>query len=52
MEKINKETKQQMEKERQKEDNKFNSITHSLHVENQNQTHNIKKQALGINTKQ
>ncbi len=29
----------------------FNSITNSLSVENQNQNHNTKKQALGPNTK-
>ena len=52
MEDKNKETKQRMEEQRLEEDNKFNSVTRSLKVENQNQNHNIKKQALGINTKQ
>ena len=30
---------------------KLNSITNSRHVENQNQDHNVKKEALGPNTK-
>lgn len=49
---ISKETKHKMQEQRLEEDEKFNSITHSSKVENQNQNHNIKKQALGINTKQ
>lgn len=46
-----KETKQAQMDQRLKDDAKFNSITNSLKVENQNQGHNSKKEALGPNTK-
>lgn len=43
----------QSEKEQQKKNqNKFNSITNKKEVENQNQTHNSKKEGIGpINQK-
>ena len=38
--------------ERQENLNKFNSITQSVKVENQNQTHNVRKEGIGpINQK-
>lgn len=40
-----------MKKAEQEENNKFNSVTNSTKVRNQNQTHNSKKEGLGPNTK-
>lgn len=37
--------------EERKSQAKFNTVTHSSHVENQNQTFNVKKEALGPNAK-
>jgi hypothetical protein len=50
MSKNNLSDKEKLEQEyREKE--KYNSITNAMHVENQNQTHNAKKEGLGPNTK-
>ncbi len=38
-------------KEQKRQHEKFNSVTNSNKVENQNQTHNVKKEGLGKNTK-
>ena len=43
--------KESMKQEEQRSKNKFNNQTLSEKVENQNDTHNAKKEALGPNTK-
>ncbi len=43
--------KESMEQEESRQKAKFNSVTNSVSVENQNQNHNSKKVALGPNTK-
>ena len=51
MDKNNPANKQSMQEEESFEHGKFNSVTSSKKVENQNQEHNTKKVALGPNTK-
>ncbi len=51
MDKNNPANKQSTQEEESVEHGKFNSITNSRKVENQNQEHNTKKVALGPNTK-
>ena len=46
------EQKQQKELQEQKEHNKFDSVTQKRKVENQNQTHNVRKEGIApINQK-
>lgn len=43
--------KQREERQQKKENEKFNSITNKVKVENQNQTHNSRREGMGPNTK-
>lgn len=43
--------KQRTNREQKIENEKFNSITNKVKVENQNQTHNSRREGMGPNTK-
>lgn len=46
-----KQNKENMREEHQNQKEQFNNVTNSVSVENQNQTYNIRKEALGPNGK-
>lgn len=43
--------KEQLKMAAKKDNEKFNSVTNKVKVENQNQTHNVRKEAFGSQTK-
>jgi len=44
--------KEQEKQNRQDSENKFNSVTNKGKPENQNQSHNVKKEAVNVETRQ
>ena len=40
--------KQDLEQQRKKSNEKFNSVTNKVKVENQNQTHNVRKKGIAL----